>query len=114
MTRVRLMRSPRRACAILVTMVCPWLGPSELKADLTVGPVQWTTAEGGNGDWFELVMPASSQDSYSWTDARTAADSMTFAGMQGYLATVTSQAESDFLGSNFSNQLSDDPANAKY
>lgn len=33
----------------------------------------------------------------SWTQARSAAESLTFAGKQGHLATVTSQQETDFI-----------------
>ncbi len=97
--------------AVFVLAMVGLHGGSEAKADL---PIQWTVAEGGNGDWYELVMPDSHQDSYSWTQARQAADSMTYDGLQGYLATVTSSGESNFLQVNFSSQLSDDPANAKY
>ncbi|MCK0157499.1 hypothetical protein MWU65_09940 [Cellulophaga sp. F20128] len=35
----------------------------------------------------------------SWTDAHTAASSRTYFGLQGYLATLTSQVEADFSGS---------------
>ncbi|MEZ4970098.1 MAG: C-type lectin domain-containing protein [Flavobacteriaceae bacterium] len=35
----------------------------------------------------------------TWTDANTAASSRTFFGLQGYLATLTSQEEADFSGS---------------
>ena len=65
-------------------------------------PVQWKTEDGGNGHWYELVMPDSYLDSFTWTEARTAAE----AG-GGYLATVTSQAENDFLGAHFSSSLYD-------
>jgi hypothetical protein len=91
-------------------------------SQLGAAPVQWSVADGGNGDWYELVMPTSYVDSYTWTAARQAADSMTFDGLQGYLATVTSAGESQFLSDNFSSQLSDNgpsnpgvgPTNSKY
>lgn len=57
-------------------------------------PVQWTVASGGNGHWYDLVLTAS-----TWTEARDFAAASTFMGMSGYLATITSQAEEDFLGS---------------
>ena len=78
-------------------------GASELMA----GPIQWTVAEGGNDHWYELVMPSSYQDSYTWAQARQAADSMSFDGEQGYLATVTSAGENQFLQDNYSSQLID-------
>jgi hypothetical protein len=65
-------------------------------------PVQWKTEDGGNGHWYELVMPDSYLDSFTWTEARAAAE----AG-GGYLATVTSQAENDFLRSQFAASLFD-------
>src|SRR4051812_25667561 len=98
-----------RLALLIVVSLAACLSP-RAKADLTVGPVQWTTAEGGNGDYYELVLPDSSANSYSWTEARQAADSMTYQGLQGYLATVTSQAENDFLGANFSSYLHDSGA----
>lgn len=39
----------------------------------------------------------------NWADAKAAAESMTYAGMQGHLVTITSQAEQDFLMQNLSN-----------
>ncbi len=38
----------------------------------------------------------------TWTTARTAAESRTYFGLQGYLATFTSQEEADFAGSQIS------------
>jgi hypothetical protein len=34
----------------------------------------------------------------TWTEARDAAASMSYNGMQGHLATLTSQGENDFVG----------------
>lgn len=96
-----------RRASLLVLCVAGWLAVPQLRADLTVGPAQWTSAQGGDDHWYELVLPDSSQSTYSWTQARQAADSMTYNGLQGYLATVTSQAENDFLGANFASHLFD-------
>jgi hypothetical protein len=63
-----------------------------------VGPFQWS----GNGHYYALAMPSSYSDSFTWTNANTAA---TQAG--GYLATVTSSAENDFLREKFSGYLFD-------
>jgi len=46
----------------------------------------------GNGHWYELVTGTS-----GWTAAKSAAESSTYLDMPGYLATITSQAESDFV-----------------
>ena len=51
-------------------------------------PVQWTVVSGGNGHYYEVVSGAA----ISWTDAQTAAGT---AG--GYLATLTSAAENNFV-----------------
>ena len=48
---------------------------------------------GGNGHFYEFV-PA---NQISWIDAKAAAEASTLNGLQGYLATVTSQAENDFI-----------------
>ena len=55
-------------------------------------PVQWTTASGGNGHWYEL-----SSTSATWQDAFAAANSMSYLGMPGYLATITSAEENTFV-----------------
>jgi hypothetical protein len=63
----------------------------------TVGataPVQWTVASGGNGHWYQFV---SSLNGFTWDAARISATGATFLGMSGYLATITSQGEQDFL-----------------
>jgi len=55
-------------------------------------PVQWA----GNGHYYEAVSTP-----LNWNDARTAALSSSYNGMQGYLATITSQQEQDFLWATF-------------
>lgn len=47
------------------------------------------------GHYYEYI--ASAQ--ISWTDAKTAAEARSLSGMQGYLATITSQEENDFISS---------------
>uniref|UniRef100_UPI0035B489A0 DUF4347 domain-containing protein n=1 Tax=Zoogloea sp. TaxID=49181 RepID=UPI0035B489A0 len=47
---------------------------------------------GGKTHYYEYV-----SGSYSWTAAKAAAESRTFQGMTGYLATITSQTENDFI-----------------
>jgi hypothetical protein len=57
-------------------------------------PVQWTVASGGNGHWYEFVY---SPGGFTFGQARAAALGASHLGMPGYLATVTSQAENDFI-----------------
>jgi hypothetical protein len=51
-------------------------------------PVQWA----GNGHWYEFVPSAT-----SWEGAAAAAAGRSHLGLQGYLVTITSQGEQDFL-----------------
>ena len=60
----------------------------------TAAPVQWTVASGGNGHWYEFVF---AQSGFTFGQARAASLAASHMGMQGYLATVTSQAENDFI-----------------
>ncbi len=46
----------------------------------------------GNGHFYEFIT-----GTFSWSTAKTDAASKTFYGLQGYLATITSQAENDFI-----------------
>ena len=54
-------------------------------------PVQWTVVSGGNGHWYEFI-----DSNVTWSAAFAAAQGMSFMGMTGYLATVTSAAENRF------------------
>jgi uncharacterized repeat protein (TIGR01451 family) len=47
----------------------------------------------GNGHFYEYV----SSPNINWTNARNAAAARTLFGLQGYLATITSQEENDFI-----------------
>ena len=55
-------------------------------------PMQWEVASGGNGHYYEYVSETS-----NWFDAVAAAEQQTFMDTNGYLATITSQAEQDFV-----------------
>jgi hypothetical protein len=57
-------------------------------------PVEWTVASGGNGHFYEKV-----SGTYSWTQARDLAASRSWGGLAGHLATLTSQAENDWVWS---------------
>lgn len=68
-------------------------------------PVQWTVASGGNGHWYDYVLPASTAlTGFTWNGAFAHAPTQTFSGMSGYMATVTSQGEQDFIFANVTNQ----------
>jgi len=57
-------------------------------------PVQWSEAQGGNGHYYEYVR--FSLD-LKWEQSRIAASARSFAGLPGYLATTTSDAERLFV-----------------
>jgi len=61
-------------------------------------PIQWPSSAGGNNHYYDFV----SAPNILWTDANAGAQSLTFAGLQGYLATITSSAENSFIFTNFS------------
>lgn len=63
------------------------VAPSLSRAD-RVEPVQWE----GNGHWYEVVYPAA-----NWADAKEYAEGSNWMGMPGYLATITSEAENDYV-----------------
>jgi hypothetical protein len=59
---------------------------------ITVGDANYLPP---TGHYYEFV----AVPGITWTDARNAAAARTYYGLQGYLATLTSQAEADFSGS---------------
>lgn len=54
-------------------------------------PVLWDSASGGNDHYYEFF-----DANVTWDDAFTAAQSVSFMGMTGYLATITSAGENRF------------------
>lgn len=72
-----------------------------LPATASAQRVQWTVASGGNGNWYEYVPAISIFEPIAFATARSAAESSTHLGLQGYLATVTSAAEQNFINSSF-------------
>lgn len=63
-------------------------------ASAHAAPVQWTTGSGGNGHWYDFVVVPGG---ISAPAAEAAAESSSFMGLGGYLATITSAAEQSFL-----------------
>ncbi|REK17729.1 MAG: hypothetical protein DWQ37_05670 [Planctomycetota bacterium] len=58
--------------------------------------IEWLVANGGNGHFYNWVGIES-----TWQEAFDMAASMTHNGMPGYLATITSEAENNFIIGNF-------------
>lgn len=71
-------------------------------SDAPGAPVQWSTAEGGNGHYYVVVNHG---DTISWEDAEALAASLTFNGQSGHLATITSSQENAFLFDTFGNSV---------
>ena len=63
-------------------------------------PVQWSVGSGANGHYYELVIAPS-----TWANAKSAAEALTHLGLSGYLATITSAQENEFIRSSFDSQL---------
>jgi len=54
-----------------------------------------------NGHYYEAIVLGDERDFLTWDAARIAAESQMFMGRSGYLATITSKEENDFLIVNF-------------
>ena len=50
----------------------------------------------GTGHYYEAIRPGP----MTWDQAKTAAESRSYLGVQGHLATITSQGENDFIKNN--------------
>lgn len=67
----------------------------------SAAPVLWDVASGGNGHYYEVIGLPTPADptpaSLSWSAALIDAAGRSHLGLQGYLVTITSAAEHDFL-----------------
>ena len=79
----------RRILYLILTIMCLLVSPTAIFAQI-FNP--------GNGHYYELV----STGGINWYDARDAAPAMTYNGMQGHLAVVTSSEENSWIASTFS------------
>lgn len=66
-------------------------------ANLSASPMQWTVETGGNGNYYEYISAPSIFQGLSFDTARSAAESSSFNGLNGYLVTITSAQENDFI-----------------
>jgi hypothetical protein len=57
-------------------------------------PVQWTAGEGHNHHYYEPIIVA---EAISWSDAKAESEALMFNGMYGYLVTITSKEENEFV-----------------
>ncbi|WP_171013797.1 lectin-like protein [Chitinivorax sp. B] len=61
-------------------------------ANASAAPIQWTTGAGANGHWYEFVSAP-----VNWETAKNNAAASTYLGMTGYLATIISAEEQNFI-----------------
>lgn len=92
-------------------LALPWLGCwNDINCNKTLGayvieydcqwkmrgceerPFQWTEEQGGNGHWYQAIRHFS-----TWEEAKQQAASQTLYGLSGYLATITSKEEDEFV-----------------
>ena len=69
-------------------------------ATVQSAPVQWTTASGGNGHWYEFISTG-----VTWQQAFASANAMSYMGMSGYLATITSAEENAFVSATIAGSI---------
>ena len=67
----------------------------------SAAPIQWTVANGGNGHWYEYVPAPTIFAPISFATANAAATAANWQGQSGYLATITSSAEQQFILGSF-------------
>jgi len=90
----RLSISVRAGLTIIVALSLLLATPAA--ADL----VEWRMPDGGNAHYYEYVADVA----MPWTSARAAAELRSWGGHAGYLATITSPQENDFIATAFSEQ----------
>jgi hypothetical protein len=88
-----------RICFFILIVVIG-CGVSASSSTVLAAPILWPVHAGGNGHYYEFRGGQSSQF-VTWPQARLLAENSQFRGVQGHLATITSQAEWEFLVSIF-------------
>lgn len=59
-------------------------------------PVEWAISSGGNGHWYEIIKDTSGP-MITWQESNAVANTLSYNGLSGHLATVTSYEEIMFL-----------------
>ena len=77
-------------CTIVLLLTCE---------QASAAPILWPSGSGGNNHYYEFIQVANpfTGSNYAWTTDIAAASASVFNGQNGYLATITSQAENDFV-----------------
>ena len=82
----------RRSVCVLLTLAVVLVGGSRTFA----APMQWSVSDGGNDHWYEVIHSPST----TWEGCRVLAESLSYLGMPGYLATVTTETENAWVTQN--------------
>ena len=78
------MKHQHTLCLIALLLIVP-------ARSIHATPIQWTTSSGGNGHWYEFI----DDERITWDKANDDASSLY--GPDAHLATITSEAENDFI-----------------
>lgn len=57
-------------------------------------PIQWSSTDGGNDHWYEVIVAGGG---VTWEQAVSLSAGKSYNGQQGYLLTIASQGEQDFI-----------------
>jgi hypothetical protein len=74
-------------CALLVSFSCATVSAINL-----INLTQWKASDGGNNHWYGIMA-----DDFYWDGAYASARSLAVSGSHGYLATITSANENNFI-----------------
>ncbi len=78
--------------ALMLVIATSMANVQSVSAQIT--PRQWSIADGGNGHWYQVFTSLQ-----GWQAANTQSTGMMWNGQNGYLASLTSSAENDFVAS---------------
>ena len=79
---------------ILMVFVCVFL----FSVPAQSAPILWDSHPDGKQHYYELIIP---DDTITWDEAKVEAENRFYLGSSGFLATITSQSENDFIMSNY-------------
>jgi len=82
----------RRSVCVLLTLAVVLVGGSRTFA----APMQWSVSDGGNDHWYDVIPSPST----TWEQFRVLAESSSYLGMPGYLATLTTESENAWVTQN--------------
>ncbi len=79
-------------------VTCTFLALLECE-QVHAGPILWSSGSGGNDHFYDFIQVSDpfTGSNNAWATVSAAAAASVFSGQNGYLATITSQAENDFL-----------------